>query len=394
MSAFTKFFFLFFIGLGIGFALFFTIGYLPLSASNPVLSQLGIHKPRIVGFLPYFLLDRATNNYNLEITTLSYFGLTIDTDGHIVMLSSPQQEDPAWHDLRSDALQNKLKNAKNHHIDLSLTVVLEDEDKITQLLSNPQKHAENLLSDIIPQMKKYGFTDLNIDIESFQKADSQKQQAFTTFLQVVKNGVEKEKIGTVTVDIAPIAFIRSFATNPIKIGRIADYVMIMAYDFHSVTSSNTGAIAPLGGGGRETEYDVSQVVAIAKKEIDPKKIILGVPSYGYEWDSLTNSPHAATIPNTGQTASNRRVTSIFTSSCQTCVIEKDTLAAESDFIYQEKKGDSYFHHTFLLNTSDLEDRILFANNQHLAGIGIWALGYEGDTLLQPLALYKTNFTLQ
>lgn len=95
MSAFTKFFFLFFIGLGIGFALFFTIGYLPLSASNPVLSQLGIHKPRIVGFLPYFLLDRATNNYNLEITTLSYFGLTIDTDGHIAMLSSPQQEDPA-----------------------------------------------------------------------------------------------------------------------------------------------------------------------------------------------------------------------------------------------------------------------------------------------------------
>lgn len=394
MSFYSKFFFFFFAGIIVGALLFLILAYLPLSVNNALLTKLGIKKTRIIGFLPYFLLDKATNNYNLDITTLTYFGLTIDPDGHLVELANPQQEDPAWHDLHTQAVQKKLSNAKNNHLDLSLTVVLEDEDKISQLLSDPQMHAENLLTDVIPQMEKYGFTDLNVDIETFQNADTKKQQEFTTFLKTIKKGIEKQHLGTVTVDIAPIAFIKNYAINPIMVGTIADYVLVMAYDYHSVLSSNTGAIAPLGGGGKEEEYDVAQTIAIAKKEINPKKLILGIPTYGYEWDTLSDLPHAATIPNSGQTASNRRITNTFTPSCQTCLIKQDSLAQEADYIYQEKKGDSYFHQAFLFDTNSLTQRILFAKENNLAGVGLWALGYEGNLLLQPLSLYKTTFQIE
>jgi spore germination protein YaaH len=243
-------------------------------------------------------------------------------------------------------------------------------------------------------MKKYGFTDLNIDIESFKTPDAKKVQQFTTFVQVIKDGLQRQNLGTVTVDIPPVAFIKTNVINAVEVGKIADYMLVMAYDYHTVLSSNTGSIAPLQSAGKTGEYDVAMAIDIAKKEINPQKIIFGIPLYGYEWDSLSSTPRAATIPDTGQTASNRRIMSVFASSCATCIITEDTLAQEKDFIYQDKKGDPYFHQAFLLDAKALEKRIEFVKQNNLAGVALWALGYEGDKLLKPLSSYKETFTFQ
>src|ERR1035437_6909576 len=149
----------------IGFLIFLLFPYLPLPVNSSILSAVGIEKPRIIGFLPYFLTSRATNNYNPYITTLTYFGFTIDTNGHVVKLTNPQQEDPGWYDLQTAAVQKKLTDARNNNVTLSLTVIQQNEASISALLSNPKNHANILLSDVIPVMKKYGFTDLNIRSE-------------------------------------------------------------------------------------------------------------------------------------------------------------------------------------------------------------------------------------
>ncbi len=381
---------------GVGGFLFLLLElpYLPLPVNSPLFAKVGIEKPRIVAFLPYFLTSRADKNYSQYITTLAYFGFTVDTDGHVLKLTNPQQEDPGWHDVQTPQLQKILTDAKNNHVILSLTVIQQDEKNISTLLDDPKNHANNLLADIIPVMKKYGFTDLNIDIESFQNSDAKKEDQFVTFVQTLTQGIQKQKLGTVTLDIAPIAFIKPYLVDPVKIGKIVDYMFVMAYDYHSVLSSNTGAIAPLYGGGQETEYDVNTTMNIAKKEIDPQKIIFGMPLYGYQWDSLSSEPGSATIPNTGQTASNRRIMTTFVPSCTTCVIKDDSLAEESDYIFQEKKGDPYFHQAFLFNTNYMNKRITYAQENNFAGVGLWALGYEGNTILNPLAAYKQTFRLQ
>jgi spore germination protein YaaH len=394
MINFLKFFSILILGVAIGFLIFIILPYFPVSANSSVLSTLGIGKPRIVAFLPYFLVSKATNDYNPYITTLTYFGLTIDVDGHIVKLANPQQEDPGWHGLRTHIVQDKLQSAKDNGVELSLSVVQGDEESISELLNNPKQSAENLLSDVIPQMKKYGFTDLNIDIESFDTPDAKKVEQFTTFVRVVKDGLEKQNSGTVTVDIPPIAFIRTNMINPIEVGKIADYMFVMAYDYSSVLSSNTGPIAPLEGAGKISEFDVAMAIDIAKKEIDPQKIILGIPLYGYEWDSLSDVPGAATIPDTGQTASNRRITDTFNSLCDTCIVVEDDVVKEKVFIYQERKDDLYFHQAFLVDADDVKKRIDFVRNNDLGGIGLWALGYEGDKLLKPLSLYKDSFSFK
>lgn len=391
MKSYLKFLLAFIGGVGVGFLIVSVLPYVQLAVSNPLFSTVGIQKPRIIAFLPYFLASKETNNNYLYITTLDYFGFTLDSDGHILKLANAQQEDPGWYDLRTPLIQKKLQDARHNHITLSLSVIQQDEASISALLSNPKKHAQNLLSDIIPVIKKYGFTDVNIDVESFQKRDVKDIQAFTTFVQTIKNGLDKEHIATVTLDIPPIAFVKTNLINPIAVGKVVDYMVVMAYDYSNVVSPNTGPIAPLNGIGEEREFDVSTAISLAKKEVNPQKIILGVPLYGYEWDSLSSTPAAAAIPNTGVTASNKRIMKTFSIGCTTCTVVQDSVAEEADFIYQDKGTDPYYHHARLFDVNAMSGRISFAEKNQLAGVALWALGYEGDTLLQPLALYKGAF---
>src|ERR1051326_6523828 len=136
LKSISFFFFGIFIGIGIGIGIFFLLPFFPINASSPVYTMTGIQKSRIVGFLPYFLLTRANKDYSPYITTLTYFGLTIDTDGSIVKLANPQQENSGWHDLRIPEVQKIFDDAKRNHVDLSLSVVQQDEASISALLSD------------------------------------------------------------------------------------------------------------------------------------------------------------------------------------------------------------------------------------------------------------------
>ncbi len=383
-----KFIVAFAIGIIAGFGILLILPFMPLPVNNPLLRAVGIKKQQIVGFLPYFLAYRATHDYNPSITTLTYFGFTVNNDGHIVKLINPHQEDSGWYDLKTKQIQQKLKDAKANNIVLSVSVVQANEASISALIASPTKHALNLVSDLLPVMDQYHFEDVNVDIESFKTATASDSSRFTTFIKTFTEAIHKKNGATVTFDIAPIAFIKQTAINPIEIGEIVDYVLVMGYDFHTATSSNTGPIAPLYGEGISNEFDISHAITLAKQEISSEKLILALPLYGYEWDSLSSTPAAATIPDTGQTASNRRIMQTFTTSCQTCLVIEDPLSQEKDFIYQEKKGDAYYHHAFLFDKNSFAKRLTFAQNQKLAGVGLWALGYEGDTILLPLTSYK------
>src|SRR5580692_6032860 len=108
---------------------------------------------QVIGFLPYWLLDKASINYSSEITTLTYFALNVDGNGHIVKLSNPQQEEPGWYALSSGKLDPFFANARKNKVKLSLLISSGDANAINQLVSKPQQHANNLINDVAPIMK-------------------------------------------------------------------------------------------------------------------------------------------------------------------------------------------------------------------------------------------------
>src|SRR4029078_3375483 len=137
------------------------------------------------------------------------------------------------------------------------------------------------------------------------------------FFSRVKSKVVEKKLGTLTVEISSSDLIRHNLIDPKNISAFADSIVIMAYDYHFAGSEVTGPVAPMGGGGDEAEYDTILALEKAIEVIPSQKIILCIPLYGYQWETLDDIPRSAVIPGTGQTASNSRVENLL-SDCATC----------------------------------------------------------------------------
>lgn len=366
-----------------GFFLFF-LTKLPLSFDNKLNQIFGIKKPQIIGFQPFWLLKKADRSYRPFINTFTYFGLTLDSDGTILKLVNPQEEEPGWTTLRLKSFEEKLNQAKKSHLKLSLLVHQSDEASISALLENPKKHAQNLINDAAPLMKKYGFTDFNLDIESFKKASESAQQKMTAFVKEVKKGANENNLGTLTVEVNPTALIKPQLIDAEEIGKIADFLVLMAYDFHYINSYLAGPVAPVGGVGKVREYDVEQALKELLNIVPKEKIILGIPLYGYEWETLSDAPGAPTIPGGGSTASHRRV-SEFLISCDNCRQIIDDDSKQPYVIFPE---ESFFHQIYYENEQSLKEKLALVKKYKIAGIALWALGYEGENILDSLREFK------
>lgn len=341
---------------------------------------------QVIGFLPYWLLNRAKTDDISYLTTLTYFGLNVDGDGHIVKLTNPQEENPGWYALESGKLKPFFASAKENNIKLSLLLASGDADAINQLLNKPVEHANTLVKEISPLMKRYGFSDLNLDIEYTSQASSAARVHFTQFVQTVKQQLTKQQLATLTIEISPNDVIKNNLIDTKTVAPFADTIVLMAYDYHSPDSFVTGAVAPLNGAGVNAEYDVTTAVEKTMQLAPPAKIVLGVPLYGYEWETLSNAVHSAVIPGTGVLASANRMESFLTN-CATCSAFFDTDAQEEYITYKDPSTGT-FHEIFSPDEHSLQAKIDLANKSQLNGVGLWALGYEGNSTLKPLANYQ------
>lgn len=376
----------FFLGILVGALLLAVLARLPLAPESRVLALVGIEKPRVIGFQPFWLLDRAEVGYP-EITTFAYFALTLDSDGTIVKLVNPREEEPGWTTLRGQKFAEYLRAAKRRGQVPSLTLHASREATVAALLADPETHAENLLRDVEEIFAEYGFRDLNLDIESFRDAEEADREQFARFLRAVAGGVAQRGLGTLTVELTPVSVIKSRIANPLVLGEIADFVVLMGYDFHYVNSWLAGPVAPIGGAGEVREYDVATALTELVRVVPAEKIILGIPLYGYEWETLSAEPGAAVIPGSGATASHRRVQELL-ASCDECQRGFDEESQQPFVVFPDA---GYYHQIFYEDARSLEAKLSLARDLGLRGAGFWALGYEGEGLLRPVAAYRRSF---
>lgn len=366
------------LGAGCAVGTMYLLGVSPVRFDNPILTTVGITKPEIVGFLPYWLIPKATKDYSKYITTLTYFGLSLNGDGTIKKLNNPGEEEPGWTALKAHKFP--AYNAKQ-----SLLVISGDDEVIGSIVNDPVTSANNLVSEVSPIMKDQGFTDLNLDIESFLDASPAAQANFTTFVKTVKNGMHT----TVTLDLIPIALVKEKLYDARALGQIVDRIVLMTYDFHYTGSFTAGANAPIGGAGTTLEYDTETAVKEALKVMPANKILLGIPLYGYEWETIQNVSESATIPGGASVASSARVEEVL-SQCASCSAVTDPVAKEPYVIFPK---NDYFNEIYFENADSMKTKIAMAQKYRLAGVALWALGYEDSTMLAPFTDYKNSLDL-
>ena len=347
-----------------------------------------IFKKEIIGFLPYWLINKAKDDYSKYITDLTYFGLTLDTDGTILKLTNPRENEPGWYTLKSGKLNNVFDFYKKKKIALSLLIFAGSNKLIETLIEDPVQNSKNMVNDLVPILQEYGFSGLNLDIEYTKEASNEARARFTEFATGVKNGLKENGVNSLTIDVTGYDIVKNNLINIKEVSEIADRILIMAYDFHFPGSFVTGPIGPLWGAGSIAEYDTETAVREALRIMPSEKIILGLPLYGYEWETIGREPRFAVIPNTGVLASGRRVEEII-NSCQGCTRQSDTDAQESYLIYKNDKTGTY-HQIFYPDRQSTLAKTNFAKIRNLGGVALWALGYEDSTILDPLKDYSVK----
>jgi len=367
----------------------YILGTAPFRFDNPILTTFNVKKPEIVGFLPYWLLNKADKDYSQYITTLTYFGLALNRDGTVKKLNNPQEEEPGWTTLKRDKFAARLADAKKHNLKQSLLVISGDDGVIGDMIADPVTNANNLVNDVAPIMKDKGFTDLNLDIESFMDASESARTNFTMFVTTVVQQIKEQKLGTVTLDLIPISLVKNKIYDAKALGAIVDRIVLMTYDYHYTGSFTAGAVAPIGGAGTTIEYDVETAVKEAIKSIPGSKLLLGIPLYGYEWETMDPAPESATIPGGSSIASVRRVSDLL-AACATCSAQLDSVAREPYLISPE---NDYFNQIYFENEASMKEKIVLAEKYHLGGVALWALGYEDNSILHPLTNYKNTLDL-
>ena len=237
-----------------------------------------------------------------------------------------------------------------------------------------------------PLIDKYKFSDINLDIEYTQNASPAARNNFTKFVTEVKKELINNE--TLTVEISPMDVINDNLIDSKAMSKIADNIVLMAYDYHSTSSFVTGPVAPLSGAGVISEYDVTAAIEKALDLISPQKLVLGIPLYGYEWETLNRITRSAIIPNTGVVASNRRTEELLYS-CSSCSATLDNEANEKYISYFDQNMGDY-HMIYYPDMNSTEAKISLANQFQLGGFALWALGYDGNSILNPLTTYKSK----
>lgn len=375
------------LGLGLLVGGLITRNYVLPKLSGEKVTPINIIFPKkeVIGFLPYWLFSKADQDYSKYITTLTYFSLTVDKDGTIQKYTKPGESEPGYLGLQNGKADPFLSSAKDKGLDLSLAVFNGNDGDINEILKDPATSANNLTGEVIPIMRQYGFTDLNLDIEQTQDASPAARINFVQFVQDVKNNLDNAKAGMLSIDVSAISFVKdSNLADPAALAPIVDKVILMAYDYHSTASFVTGPVAPAYGAGSVSELDTDSAIAAALKIMPTEKLILGIPLYGYEWETIGNTARSAVIPGASLIISNQRAED-FLAGCATCSATFDTTDEESHIIYET--GTGTYQQIFYPNENSTQIKVNMAKEYSLGGIAVWALGYEGKTILEPLSLY-------
>ncbi len=333
-------------------------------------------RPKVIyGFLPYWNIDQV--KIHPELTHLSYFGLNIGADGDIVINDEEGEAHAGYNGLKSDTFWNLTQELERQNSNLEIVLVQFDPDKIVKLVNNEEAH-QNLLTSIDSILLAYPVSGINIDIEYSGEVTEELRSNFASLIEKIDQHLE-QKFDNVqlSIDMYANASNNNMIWDVPRIGRAVDYIVVMAYDFHLRSSPQAGPVAPLFGGRQSWNTDIHQNLREYLRHVPNEKILLGVPFYGYEWQTESRDPQAKTFPDTGCTASYKRVRELLTNGDGLQVETGWDDSALSPYLSYTKDDNIYM--IYYENPTSISFKMEYVNQLDLAGIAIWALGYDGYT---------------
>jgi spore germination protein YaaH len=234
------------------------------------------------GWIPYWRTVTGTNDvlpHLSQLTSVMPFGYTVKDDG--TLSDTAKLSEQSW--------KSFIAAAKNNKVRVVPTVMWGNGEKIHEILSNGTTRVA-LEDEIAALVKENGFDGIDID---FEGKKHETKDYFSTFLRGLYQRMGNKWVYCTIESRTPVedrfsagaiipADATDYANDYVEMNKYCDRVEIMAYDQGTVdvrlNKARTAPYAP----NADLEW-VESLVTLASKSIAKNKLVIGVPTYGYEY---------------------------------------------------------------------------------------------------------------
>lgn len=225
---------------------------------------------------------------------------------------------------------------------------------------------QNLIDQLILKIQARSAHGVNIDFESIPSSHKDNLSNFMIDLSQQMHAAIPGSI--VSIDIPAVDWNATF--NVDTMSDYVDYFMIMGYDYYWGGSDQAGPHSPLYTFNNNYDYNLSKTISYYTHAGAPEeKLLLGVPYYGRKWTTESDNIPSSTI-GSGTAVTYKSIQN--NSSDYYSIRLWDDNSKNPYYVYNE--GD--WHQCFSDDEESLALRYDMVHYRDLAGIAIWALGYD------------------
>jgi spore germination protein len=351
----------------LGGALAFVISLSPMAASAATTDL------EYSGWIPYWKAADGAKDAKKHLSQLDEinpFAYSVKTDG---TLSDTMKLDKShWKTL--------FKDARKKNVKIVPTVMWSDSANIHRVLGDPTLRANHIAS-IVDAVEENDFDGIDIDYEN-KLAET--KDYYSIFLKELSVALDDTALHCTIESRTPLD---SRYTNPpasvayandfVEINKYCDRVRIMMYDQSTIDQKLNKAEAGKPYMPLSDVRWVEKAARLAMVDIDPDKIVLAVPTYGYEYR----------VTKTGSTYSYERLWSLnpgyATDTAKKFKVKPaENSAGEMSFEYnanaKKKKAAADNRLVWWSGASAIADKVALAKELGLAGVAIFKIDGAED----------------
>jgi len=324
----------------------------------------------VMGFAPYWNLKKLAPQSLESITHFAYFHLLLNNNGDIFTKINRREEDPGYTNYKR-LISGSLNRGNKP---LIITFMPESQTALSTIISSSTSR-QNAITAILSTLGESGAMGVNIDFEPLGDTPLSLRNSFTLFIQELNESLKSKIINHksfLTISIYASSAVRPRIWDLAALTPFTDYFVVMTYDYTMPNSNISGPNSPLRGSGTLFEHDIIKNIAEITKLVPASKLLLGIPFYGYEWDTIDSSKYSLTETR-GSVASLERIQKMLDNKTLELVWDRNSLTPYGVSTQSGQVSQIYFE-----NEVSIRLKLDFVKSAGLGGIAIWALGYEGN----------------